>query len=41
MENVRGQSYTLRDNKKPKQFNYLTEDLDTDVLIVGGGITGA
>ena len=40
MENVRGQSYTLRDNKKPKQFNYLTEDLDTDVLIVGGGITG-
>lgn len=40
MENVRGESYTLRANPKPCQFEYLTENLETDVLVVGGGVTG-
>lgn len=40
MENIRGKSYTMAVNKKPEKFEYLTEDISTDVLIVGGGVTG-
>ena len=28
-------------DKEHKQYNYLTEDLETDVVIIGGGVTGS
>lgn len=28
-------------DKVHKQYNYLTEDLETDVIIIGGGVTGS
>jgi choline dehydrogenase-like flavoprotein len=38
---VQGDCIFTRLNKLPKQYEYLTEDIDTDVIIVGGGVTGA
>lgn len=38
---VKGDSFFARINKVPKQYNYLTNDIDTDVIIVGGGVTGS
>ncbi|QOR36783.1 FAD-binding oxidoreductase [Clostridium sp. 'deep sea'] len=38
--NVKGSSFFYKENVKPKQYNYLTEDLKVDVIIVGGGIGG-
>lgn len=40
MDNVKGESYFLRTNEKPKQYEYLTNDIKTDVIIIGGGVTG-
>ena len=28
-------------NKNKKQYPYLTEDIETDICIIGGGVTGA
>ena len=38
---VQGDCVFRRINKVTKQYDYLTEDIDTDVIIVGGGVTGA
>ncbi|GKU26771.1 NAD(P)/FAD-dependent oxidoreductase [Clostridium folliculivorans] len=38
---VQGDCIFTRVNKITKQYEYLTEDIDTDVIIVGGGVTGA
>lgn len=38
---VQGDCIFTRINKLTKQYEYLTEDIDTDVIIVGGGVTGA
>lgn len=38
---VQGDSIFTRINPLTKQYEYLTEDIDTDVIIVGGGVTGA
>ncbi len=38
---VKGESYFIRTNAPGTQYPYLREDLHCDVLIVGGGVTGA
>lgn len=38
---VQGECLFTKINKVPKQYDYLTEDIDTEVIIVGGGVTGA
>ncbi|AOR22819.1 NAD(P)/FAD-dependent oxidoreductase [Clostridium taeniosporum] len=38
---VKGNSLFAKTNKIIKQYNYLTEDIDTDVIIIGGGVTGS
>lgn len=38
---VQGDSIFTRMNKTIKQYEYLTEDIDTEVVIIGGGATGA
>lgn len=38
---VQGKCLFTKVNKVPKQYDYLTEDINTDVVIVGGGVTGA
>lgn len=38
---VQGDCIFTRINKVTKQYDYLTEDINTDVIIVGGGVTGA
>lgn len=38
---VQGDCIFTRINKLTKQYEYLTEDIDADVIIVGGGVTGA
>ena len=38
---VNGNSYFIRDQKTQKQFEYLNENIECDVLIIGGGVTGA
>ena len=38
---VQGDCLFTRINKVPKQYDYLTQDINTDVIIVGGGVTGA
>ncbi|QAA34864.1 NAD(P)/FAD-dependent oxidoreductase [Clostridium manihotivorum] len=38
---VKGESFFTRINKVTKQYEYLTEDIEADVIIVGGGVTGA
>lgn len=39
-EYVKGNPIFTNINKVPRQFPYLTDDIDTDVIIVGGGVTG-
>lgn len=41
MHYVKGESVFTRTNKIPRQFEYLTETMQTEVIIIGGGITGA
>ena len=44
MENiqyVKGEPFFNRLNKVTRQYKYLTEDIDTEVIIIGGGVTGA
>ncbi|MBE6053962.1 MAG: FAD-binding oxidoreductase [Clostridium sartagoforme] len=38
---VQGDCIFARVNKINKQYEYLTEDINTEVIIVGGGVTGA
>lgn len=38
---VQGDCIFTRINKSKKQYEYLTDDIDTDVIIIGGGVTGA
>lgn len=41
MNYVKGKSLFTAINPVPKQYPYLTQDIETDVAIVGGGVTGA
>ncbi len=41
VEIVQGHPFFTNKNKVEKQYNYLTEDIETDVIIVGGGVTGS
>ena len=41
MQYVQGSSYFNKINKNNKQFKYLTENISTEVVIIGGGVTGA
>ncbi|SFU66842.1 FAD dependent oxidoreductase [Clostridium sp. DSM 8431] len=38
---VQGDSIFARINKVPRQFSYLDKDIETDVIIVVGGVTGS
>lgn len=38
---VQGKPLFTYINKNKKQYSYLTEDIETDVCIIGGGVTGA
>ena len=38
---VQGDSIFAKINKIPSQFSYLDKDIETDVIIVGGGVTGS
>lgn len=38
---VQGNPFFTNVNRVEKQYNYLTEDIETDVIIVGGGVTGS
>ena len=41
MQYVKGEPFFNRVNKVTRQYKYLTEDIDTEVIIIGGGVTGA
>lgn len=41
MDYVKGAPIFTKINKVSKQYPYLTEDIKTEVVIVGGGVTGA
>ena len=41
LQYVQGNPVFTNTNKVPKQYDYLTEDIETDVIIVGGGVTGS
>lgn len=41
LENVHGTPMFTKNNKIKKQYEYLTEDLETEIVIVGGGVTGS
>jgi glycine/D-amino acid oxidase-like deaminating enzyme len=38
---VNGDCFFTQTNQVPRQYPYLTSDIQTDVIIVGGGVTGA
>lgn len=38
---VQGNPFFTNVNRVEKQYNYLTEDIETDVIIIGGGVTGS
>ena len=41
LQYVQGNPVFTNTNKVPKQYDYLTENIETDVIIVGGGVTGS
>ena len=40
-EYVKGSAIFTNINNTDRQYKYLTQNIETDVLIVGGGVTGA
>lgn len=38
---VKGDCLFIKENKVPTQYDYLTTNMECDILIIGGGITGA
>lgn len=38
---VQGEPLFTRTNRVPKQYDYLTENIETEVVILGGGVTGS
>ena len=41
LQYVQGKPLFTNTDKVPKQYAYLTENIQTDVIIVGGGVTGS
>ena len=41
LQYVQGDPVFTKTNKVPKQYDYLTQNIETDVIIVGGGVTGS
>ena len=41
LQYVQGEPLFTNTNSVPKQYAYLTEDIETDVIIIGGGVTGS
>ncbi|MBU3112174.1 NAD(P)/FAD-dependent oxidoreductase [Clostridium lacusfryxellense] len=41
LQYVQGKPLFTNINKVPKQYSYLTNNIETDVIIVGGGVTGS
>ena len=41
LNNVHGNPMFTKNSKIKKQYEYLTEDLETEVIIIGGGVTGS
>ena len=41
LQNVHGDPIFTKINKHKKKYEYLTKDIDTEVIIVGGGVTGS
>jgi glycine/D-amino acid oxidase-like deaminating enzyme len=41
LQYVQGEPLFTSTNSVPKQYAYLTEDIETDVIIIGGGVTGS
>lgn len=41
LQNVKGSPLFTKVNKVKKQYKYLCEDIQTEVLIIGGGVTGS
>ena len=41
LNNIHGNPMFTKNSKIKKQYEYLTEDLETEVIIIGGGVTGS
>lgn len=41
LQHVHGTPMFTKNNKIKKQYEYLTDDLETEVIIIGGGVTGS
>ena len=41
LQYIQGNPIFTSVNKVPKQYPYLTDNLETDVIIVGGGVSGS
>ena len=41
LQYVQGEPMFTNTNSIPKQYNYLSQDIETEVVIVGGGVTGS
>ena len=41
LQYVKGNSVFIKTNSNKKQYQYLTKDIETDVVIIGGGVTGS
>ena len=41
LQYVQGEPMFTNTNKVPKQYSYLTQNIESDVIIVGGGVTGS
>jgi len=41
IEYVKGDCFFTKINDVSKQYQYLTKDIETEVAVIGGGVTGA